>query len=118
MTEDARNAYFALMEALRHAAQAEGELAVPTANEHAGSISLTLIEEYRANLAKKYQGVFEKLESKQAVNAFDLKDWTFGTLATTAGDFERFKDFVLIQQLASRFRTALTDDIRSRRAPG
>lgn len=117
MTEDARDVYFALMEALRLAAGAADELAVPTVGEHGQIISLAMVGSYREHLATKYP-IFCKLEAKQPVKAADLKDWIFGPPATAACDAERFKDFVLIQQLASRFRTALTDDIRSRRPPG
>ena len=118
MTENARDAYFALMEALRRATLAEEELAAPTVGEHARVISLTMLDGYKEELARRKHPVFEKLDAKQPVKASDLKEWRFGPLATAACDAERFKDFVLIQQLASRFRTALTADIRSRRAPG
>jgi hypothetical protein len=117
MTEDARDAYFALMEALRLAAGAEDKLAVPTVGEYGPGISQTSIISYRDHLANTCQ-VLGKLKDQQPVVAADLKSWRFGTTAGAVGDAERFKDFVLIQQLASRFRTALTEDIKSRGAPG
>lgn len=128
MTEDARDTYFALMEALRMAALAEEELAVPTVGEHAKVISLASISKYSKSLAEKSgqsqkHPLFEKLEAKQLVKDSHLKDWKFGPSETISDNAERrkaeaVKDFVLIQKLASQFRTALTEDIRSRRAPG
>jgi len=116
MTEDSRDAYFALMEALRRAAAAPEELAVQTVGEHAQVISLSLMNGYRRALAKKCL-VFEKLEAKNPVTPTDLAEWKFGPLANPTSDAERFKDYVLIQTLASRFRTTLTDDIGSRKPP-
>ena len=116
MTEASRDAYFTLMEALRRAATASGELAVQTVGQHAQRISLTLITAYRQSLAKKGYPVFEKLEANQPVKPADVDRWEFGRIAMD-DDAEQFKDFVLIQTLASRFRTSLTDDIGSRKPP-
>ena len=60
MTEASRDAYFTLMEALRRAVTASGELAVQTVGQHAQRISLTLIGAYRQSLAKKGYPVFKK----------------------------------------------------------
>ena len=116
MTEASRDSYFTLMEALRRAATAPGELAVQTVGQHAQRISLTMITDYRQRLAKKPYPIFEKLEAKQPIKPADLDRWEFGQMAM-GDDAEQFKDFVLIQALASRFRTSLTDDIGSRKPP-
>jgi hypothetical protein len=116
MTEASRDAYFTLMEALRRAVTAPGELAVQTVGQHPQRISLTLITAYRQSLAKKGYPVFEKLEANQPIKPVDVDRWEFGRIAMD-DDAEQFKDFVLIQTLASRFRTSLTDDIGSRKPP-
>ena len=129
MTEESRDAYFTLMEALRRAAAKKEGLAVQTVEEHVKAISLTLMTGYRRDLAQKGYAVFEKLEAKQPVKPDDLDGWLFGCEASSASaeqsddlktarvTAERFKDFVLIQTLASRFRTTLTNDIGSRKPP-
>ena len=116
MTTDSRNAYFSLMEALRRAAIAPDELASQTVGEHRDVISEKLVDGYRDELAKKYP-VFQELKDKEPNQRIDAGDWQFGPSGTASGNAERFKDFVLIQKLASRFRTTLTNDIGSRKAP-
>ena len=116
MTTDSRNAYFSLMEALRRAAIAPDELASQTVGEHRDVISEKLVDGYRDELAKKYP-VFQELKDKTPDQRIDAGDWQFGPSGTASGNAERFKDFVLIQKLASRFRTTLTNDIGSRKAP-
>ena len=62
--------------------------------------------------------VFQELKDKEPNQRVELAaDWQFGPSGTASGNAERFKDFVLIQKLASRFRTTLTNDIGSRKAP-
>jgi hypothetical protein len=117
MSEDSRDAYFVLMEALRRAAIAEAGLAVQTAGQHATHISLTLMNSYRDALAWKKYPVFASLKARGRVSAEDVGQWRFGRLEGAGLDAERFKDFVLIQTLASRFRTSLTDDIGTRSPP-
>jgi hypothetical protein len=117
MTTHSRDAYFTLMEALRLAAIAPGELAVQTVGEHATRISMALVTSYRKRLAEQGYPVFATLEGGGAIGAGDVALWRFGRLDDADEDAVRFKDFVLIQTLASRLRTSLTDDIGSRRPP-
>ena len=119
MSEEARASYFALMEGLRLAATADQELVAATSEEHLREMSAGRVKKYRDDLGnlKGVHTVFAKL-AKGPIRDGDLADYRFGEPADGASGAKRFKDFVLIQQLASRFRTALTDDIRSRKAPG
>ena len=116
MTKTSRDAYFNLMEALRRAVTDPAELAVQTVEQHNKLISMPMITDYRLRLAKKRYSVFDQLERNQPIMPADIGQWKFGRTAAD-DDAEQFKDFVLIQTLASRFRTALTDDIGSRTPP-
>lgn len=116
MTKDSRNAYFTLMEALRRAVVSSDDLASQTVSEHPRLISEQLVQHYRELLAEKYP-TFGELQRRRPHERVDLANWHFGPPAQPTSDADRFKDFVLIQTLASRFRTTLTDDIGSRKPP-
>ncbi|MGR3795291.1 hypothetical protein [Vannielia sp. SX4] len=98
LTEGTRRAYEHLMEALASAARSTGPLASASFAAHGTMLSDSEIRATRAKL---------RLGDRMP------EGWAFGT-----GDgAEPNRDFVLIQTLASRFRTALTRDIASRAMP-
>lgn len=105
LSEEARNAYFRFALALTRAARAD-TLAAPRFPDDAELISYKQVEKYREAL---------KLG---AINDATVKDWKFGPGADeTQPAADRFKDFVFLQALSSRLRTALTEDLNSRRRP-
>ena len=121
LSEEARTTYFALMEGLRLAVAAKHEPVTGTIGDHRLEMSAMLIKKYRRELANAKAAahpVFVKLDNLEPVKDDNLACYKFGVPLDGASTAKKFKDFVLIQQLASRFRTALTEDIRSRKAPG
>lgn len=134
MTGGARDAYFALAEALRLAAGAaddDTDLAVPTVAEHDSKISKRMISKYREKLAESDLPFdTEAARMLKKIEAGDLENWPFGADAIATGDAAlsadddpakglalRYKDFILIQALASWLRTELTADLGSREPP-
>ena len=75
MTKASRDAYFTLMEALRRAVTAPGELAVQTVGQHAQRISLTLMTAYRQAWRRENYPVFEKLKANRPVQPADVERW-------------------------------------------
>jgi hypothetical protein len=110
LSVEARDAYFRLATALTRASLAEN-LKVPVFFQDAEYISVEKLKEYRKKLAKKY-----KLD--------DVENWQFGDSDSETGipsetgtPAYRFRDFVFLQQLSSKLRTRLSEDLRSRRRP-
>jgi hypothetical protein len=103
LSDEARDAYFAFARALTHAAAAD-RLDAPTFDRDARKISKELLDKYKKAL---------KIEGSS------VESWRFGSAPTAEGnDASAFRDYVLIQHLSSKLRTALTKDLESRRRPG
>jgi len=102
LSEDSKDAYFILAEALTFASNAGKDLVAPIFPDDAPKINEKTIEKRR----KDY-----------GLHTNDLRslvcNWKFGEL-----DGREFKDFILLQYLSSRLRTELTQDLRSRVRPG
>jgi hypothetical protein len=104
LSEDSRRAYFRLARALTRASLAR-DLRAPTFPKDAEAISAETLDEYRKELSKQFD--LENVES-----------WMFGEPADeTTSREQRFKDYIFLQQLSSALRTALSEDLRSRRRP-
>ncbi len=104
MSTEARDAYFMLARALTKASVAH-EISAPRFPIDAEEISLDNLKEYRKRL-----GGPPKLD--------DVEHWIFGDRAPEKAAPElRFKDYVFLQRLSSALRTALAEDLRSRRRP-
>ena len=104
LSVEARDAYFRFARALTRAALAE-RLSVPVFPTHAADIGVRNIRIYGAELLRE-------------VNLDDVEHWRFGDLEPEEERLAfRFKDYVFLQQLSSRLRTALSEDLRSRRRP-
>ena len=130
LSTHARNHYFLLAAGLSKASQdSKFPLKVPSAQERS-KLDDSKIEVYRSIL---------KLTPERFPNSDSLQTWTFGQDVPTATaeetakaakdkkfaqptdetikDASRFQDYVLLQTLSSRLRSALTDDLVSRRSP-
>ena len=105
MSEDARDAYFELMTSLGGAVDANAELAAQTVKQHGSLISPEQIKEYRKELGIK-PGRSEPPGK-----------WVFGIVPGNESPAGCFKDFILVQMLASQFRNKLTSDLESREPP-
>jgi hypothetical protein len=104
LSEQSRDAYFKFARALTRAALAP-DLAAPAFPADSERISLVSLAGYRAAL-----GAYLDLD--------DPERWTFGKASSRGTALEdRFKDYVFLQRLSSRLRTALAEDLRSRRRP-
>lgn len=104
LSEQSREAYFRLARALTRAARAP-DLAAPAFPADAEEISVERLRGYRQSLGAR-------------LTLDDPDRWTFGrSSCTSAAAGERFKDYVFLQALSSRLRTALAEDLRSRRRP-
>lgn len=107
LSTEARDAYFRLTRALTHASFASG-LRVPKFPDDAEDISKEKVDEYARELGQTFT---------RALNNVD--DWTFGGSTSKTDNKtpkpERFQDYVFLQQLSSQLRTALANDLRSRR---
>jgi len=97
----ARDAYFRLARALTRASLS-ANLNVPTFPDDAAEVSLESIDAFRQDLT----------------GLDDVESWRFGgELGPQQPPHRRFKDYVFLQRLASGLRTALSEDLRSRRRP-
>lgn len=104
MSNEARDAYFRLARGLTRASAAH-EISAPKFPMDAEKISLEQLDKYREHLAAR-----SKLD--------DIESWTFGGPAPeTASPDLRFKDYIFLQRLSGALRTALSEDLRSRRRP-
>lgn len=130
LSNETRDRYFLLMQALTRAATADA-LDAPALDDYPAWIGTGRVDRYRAALERLHGS---SLDAQAA-------DWRFGKLALASSAEERgrlatrlhsadepaerrdeaaallFQDFVLLQTLSSRLRTALTEDVRSRRRP-
>ena len=106
LSRESRDQYFLFVRALTRAAAAE-RLAVPrTTADYRSWISEPSLNMYRSDLKLN--------DPTRAI----IDDWEFGVAAPDdATPSRRFRDFVLLQKLASSLRTALSNDIRGRRRP-
>src|SRR5882724_8931486 len=130
----ARDAYFALARAVTRASLAE-KLKVPVFPRDAEDISGKKVDEYRAELVRKFNlddvenwkfgdpGLEEKLALRSKI--FLFLRWLSSSFRTKPSKelrrrrqlALRFKDFVFLQRLSSGLRTKLSNDLRSRRPP-
>jgi hypothetical protein len=114
LTVPARDSYFALVGALTHAASCK-VLAVPTLPEDAHLIDVEKIDAYRVELGLASSRKGETIDVKKA------KLWVFGSdraaESRVSHDCWRFRDFIVLQALASDLRTKLARDLRSRNPP-
>lgn len=112
LSVEARDAYFRLARALTRASLAK-PLKVPTFPRDADDISLKKVDAYRA-----------ALEEKEKLDLDDVENWKFGSLPSKAEakaevrqPHLEFKDYVFLQRFSSLLRTALAEDLHSRRRP-
>jgi len=104
LSEDARNAYFKLMRALTRASLA-ADLSAPSFPRDAERISAEKVRAYRDSLGTRF-------------DLTNVDGWVFGGAGAESVPAEvAFKDYVFLQQLSSELRTALSEDLRSRRRP-
>ena len=137
MSSEARDDYFRLARAVTKAFLSETLLA-PDWNEYAKSINDKKMEKYRVmlelSLTRKEEEEWcnEKKESWYKESDQRIESWDFGmkwpetkieTVEISSEDSAlvrdacAFKDYILLQTVSSRLRSALTEDIRSRRRP-
>jgi hypothetical protein len=62
------------------------------------------------------------MHSLELASSKSIKEWKFGDKSeafskTAAEPYQRFRDYVFLQNLSSKLRTALAADIRGRRRP-
>lgn len=99
LSTQSRDAYFRLARALTLASSSRGPLDAPSWPEDQERVST---EHLRAK--RKALGIGPLTE-------IDVETWGFGTKAATG----LFRDYTLLQELSSRLRTALAEDLRARR---
>ena len=105
MSKPARDAYFALSEWLGKAADSDVELASRLYGVGSSALTIPRVKTLRTDAGMDP-------ESGPA------DDWSFGPSQSADNEGARIKDYLAIQFFASRFRTALTEDIKSREPPG
>lgn len=104
LSVESRDAYFKLARALTLASLADN-LKSPVYPNDAPEICKERVDTYR-----------EKL--RMVADLDDVENWSFGGAGSERNDAsDRFRDFVFLQQLSSRLRTSLSEDLRSRRRP-
>jgi hypothetical protein len=110
LSKQARDKYFMLADTLTRASKAQ-KLNVPKIEDYPEWISQSKIKQYS-----------KKLHVYQP-KATHVRTWEFGKIPQKMSDkavdqaAEKFRDFVLLQVLASRLRTELTKDLGGRRRP-
>jgi len=109
LSSEARDAYFRLARALTLASCAE-KLYVPLFPDDGKEISVNRVDVCRDVLGVKDPDdeTVERWEFGNPPTAMVVKETT---------ELYKFKDYVFLQTLSSRLRTALSEDIRSRRRP-
>jgi hypothetical protein len=140
LSEEARNSYFRLVEALTRAADADA-IDVPALNDYPQWVSGSRIDEYRKllNLSLKHASkeiiaawrfgqttergrpILYRVLRSEPVAEEDLAPHSGIAGAAhpkTAAAAHLFRDFVLLQLVSSRLRTALADDLGGRHRPG
>ena len=101
LSRQSRDAYFKLTRALTKASRA-AEIRAPRFPDDAEDISVDLLRAYRKSFS----------------NLDNIDDWTFGSPTVPVDEpAGRFKDYVFLQRLSSDLRTALAEDLGSRRRP-
>ena len=117
LSSEARDEYFCLARAVTKAFRSDALLA-PAWKEYAETIDDHKMNKYRKELGISLKNEWDKQKKQQ------VESWTFGKLtdeekkkAAEAAQAYAFKDYVLLQTLSSRLRSALTKDITSRRRP-
>jgi hypothetical protein len=105
LSNEARDAYFAIVRALTRASKAV-RLQAPHFPDDAANLSVTTLRDFRQKLPIAKDG-------------HSVENWQFGSeVADTAPPEEKFRDYVFLQHLGSSLRTELASDIRGRRRPG
>jgi hypothetical protein len=111
MSEKARDSYFRLARALSKAAQADS-LSVPVFPGDTEAISSELMITYQEALIVR------------GLDIDDVEEWKYGPVPSASDEKSpdqdasvKFKDYVFLQNLSSRVRTSLADDLRGRRRP-
>lgn len=118
MSERARDAYFALAHALTRASDAEA-LHSPKVSNAKFLVDIPDLEKRRKDLGidiRAMLGTNTAARGKRPGSrgpGASVEDWAFNS----AEKGDSWRDFILIQSLASAFRTRLTDDIESRVPP-
>ena len=104
LSDESRDAYFALARALTRASKAR-MLWAPAFPDDAGQITGHTLDEFRKEL---------QIEDPPSVET-----WAFGgTMSDPATPAQRFRDYVFLRHLSSALRSQLSADIRGRRRTG
>ena len=114
MSEEARETYFLLALALTLANAGDRELDVPNREDFYRSIDSFVIGKYKRVLGIPSMW-HRKKRSRRRMEAL-IRDWKFGEGKRDC-IAHSFKDYVLLQAISSELRTALTEDLHSRRLP-
>lgn len=102
LSRDARNAYFSFARALTRASKID-RLRTPRFPDDAEQISYEKLKQYRSQLSI-------------TTNLDFIEKWQFAKdVDPSATSAERFRDFVFLQTLSSALRSALAEDLNSRR---
>ena len=111
LSSRSRDAYFLLARALTNASMVAGKpLNARSFASERGNISSQKMKDYQT-----------KLGLPECPTIEDADRWMFGDPSQKERDTkpeERLRDFIFLHLLTSRLRTALSDDLRSRIAPG
>jgi hypothetical protein len=131
LSSEARDDYFRLARSVTKAFLSDGILA-PDWNEHAKLINDKTMDGYRKTLNLSIAEWDKKTEEEKKNWEETVESWEFGEqwpedkkkiLKKSPADGESvdnacaFKDYILLQTVSSRLRSALTEDIASRRRP-
>ena len=114
MSEEARETYFLLALALTLANAGDRELDVPSREGYYSRIDSFVIGKYKKPLGIPTMW-HRKKSSRRRMEAL-IRDWKFGKGKSDC-IAHSFKDYVLLQAISSELRTALTEDLHSRRLP-
>jgi hypothetical protein len=114
MSEEARDTYLLLALALTIASSVEGELDVPSREDYHSKVDSFVIAQYRKTL--NLPTMWHQRKSSRRRMEMLIRNWKFGEGRTEPMAY-RFKDYVLLQGISSELRTALTEDLHSRRLP-
>jgi hypothetical protein len=135
LSEEARRWYSIFVNALTRAAAGAPDIKAPSLDQYSKFVSENNVDKYRKELSIDNDKSFENIRDRVQMWDFDnhvapTVGWFSGALHRLRQRFfkederklseqaQEFGDFVLLQTLASRFRTALTQDLRGRRRPG
>jgi hypothetical protein len=114
MSEEVRDTYFLLALALTLASTVDRELDVPSREDYYSKIDNFVIGRYRKTL--RIPTMWHRNKSSRRRMEALIRDWKFGEGKRDC-IAHSFKDYVLLQAISSELRTALTEDLHSRRLP-